>query len=93
MPGSGTRSIVVSELQLMVRVRTNCLVGSCNRLEGTVLESGSFVRFDHRLRDDIQSEVEFHVECSSERSEEMGHKLGSTIGSDVARDTMLGEDV
>jgi len=37
--GSGTRSIVVSKTQLMEGVQTNCLVGSCNRLGGTVPES------------------------------------------------------
>jgi len=37
--GSGTRSIVCKRTQLMEEVQTNCLVGSCNRLGGTVPES------------------------------------------------------
>src|SRR5882724_5224594 len=41
------------QTQLMEGVQTNCLVGSCNRLRGTVPKSDWFVRSVHHLRDDI----------------------------------------
>jgi len=39
--------------QIMERVQTNCLAGSCNRLGGTIPESHSFVWSVHLLWDDI----------------------------------------
>jgi len=73
----------------MEGVQTNCLVGSCNRLGGTVPKSVHLFGLSITFGMISRSEVELHVQCSSEGLEEVGYEFHTTIGSDVARDTVL----
>src|SRR5882672_7081857 len=77
----------------MVRVRTNCLVGSCNILIGTVPSLISSFSLSITFGMIPRSEVKLHVQCGSEGSEKVGNKFHAVIGSDVAWDTILGKDV
>ena len=77
----------------MEGVRTYCLVGSCNRLGGTVPSLISLFGLSLTFRMISRSEVKFHVQCGSEGPEEVGYEFHTMIESDVAWDTMLGEDM
>ena len=73
----------------MEGVWTNCLVGSCNRLGGTVPVSDLFIWLSITFRMISRREVKLHVQCGSEGPEEVGYKFHTVIGSGVTGDTVL----
>src|SRR5882724_6870497 len=91
--GSGTRSIVISELSywkefgpiilLVVTIDSEVLFQSLISSFGLSITFGVISR----------SEVKLHVQRSSEGPEEVGYEFCTTIGGDMARDTVLGEDM
>src|SRR5882724_3630268 len=91
--GSGTRSIVISELSywkefgpiilLVVAIDSEVLFQSLISSFGLSITFGVI----------SGSEVKLHVQCSSKGPEEVRYEFRAAIGSDVARDTVLGKDV
>src|SRR5882724_11068917 len=91
--GSGTQSIVVSELSPWKEFRPVVLLVVA--IDSEVLIQSLIILFSLSItfRMISRSEMKFHVQCSSKGLVKVGYEFCTTIGSDVAWDTMLGRSV